>query len=214
MLAGGAPLDLFILSLADCSSLKKEQSVRSEKSVESPPNSLKPSLAQAEGMGRSPDMASCEVRPAVIHLPDMHDSSAITPSDVCLLLRADAEQCWLHREVIPVLRELEARKGPEQDEECGPALAYLEAMWSEATIRAHATDAAHGELDGTTNDADGLLTNAAASYHAAVRVLRELLATRVSTLVQPAAESDAGYRSTQPVLAEAPAGGGCAPRAA
>lgn len=155
-------------------------------------------------------MTNCEVRPAVIHLPDMHDPSATTPSDVCLLLRADAERCWLHREVIPVLRELEARKGGvEEDEECSAALAYLEAMWSEATIRARATDAAHGDLHGA-DPGEGLLTNAAASYHAAVRVLRELLAARVGTLVQPADEGDASYRSTQPALAEARAGGGYA----
>lgn len=159
-------------------------------------------------------MASCEVRPAVIQLPDMHESSAHPSSDVCLLLRADAEQCWLHREVIPVLRELEARKGAEQDEECAAALAYLEAMWSEATIRARATDAAHGELHGAIEDGGGLIASAAASYHAAVRVLRELVAARVSTLVQSISESDGGFTSAQPVLAEAPAAGGCAPRAA
>jgi hypothetical protein len=144
----------------------------------------------------------------------MHDSqpASLPPSDICLLLRADAEQSWLHREVIPVLRELEARKAP-TDEDSSAALAYLEAMWSEAAVRAHATDSAHCELRG---DDDGdLLAGAAARYHAAVRVLRELVAARVTAFVKPLAEGErAGYASTQPVLAEAPAGDGCAPRAA
>ncbi|HEV3092913.1 MAG TPA: hypothetical protein VGY30_00200, partial [Solirubrobacteraceae bacterium] len=53
------------------------------------------------------------------------------PSDIVLLLRADAEQCWLHREVIPVLRQVETHERL-LDEEVGAALAYLEAMWNEA----------------------------------------------------------------------------------
>lgn len=146
----------------------------------------------------------------------MHDSqpASLPPSDVCLLLRADAEQSWLHREVIPVLRELEARQGA-IDEDCSAALAYLEAMWSEATIRADATDSAHGELRGAAENEEDLLGGAAARYHAAVRVLRELVAARVTTIVKPVAEGDSAvYASTQPLLAEASAGGGCAPRAA
>jgi hypothetical protein len=140
-------------------------------------------------------------------------STSPLPSDVCLLLRADAEQCWLHREVIPVLRELEA---PEAlaEEEAGAALAYLEAMWSEATIRARATDTVHGELRCASDEGQDTLSTAAGRYHAAVRVLRELVAARVSTLVEPPAGSGGSYRSTQSVLAEAPAGGGCAPQAA
>lgn len=138
----------------------------------------------------------------------------LPPFDVCLLLRADAEQAWLHREVIPVLRELEARK-PNTDEDSCAALAYLEAMWSEARIRAHATDTAHGELHGTQDDGDSPLPGAAARYHAAVRVLRELVAARVTQLVQPLAQGNGGdYASAQPALAEGAAGAGCAPRAA
>lgn len=145
----------------------------------------------------------------------MHEPlpTSLPPFDVCLLLRADAEQAWLHREVIPVLRELEARRG--STEEDSPALAYLEAMWSEATIRARATDTAHCELRGAGDDREDPLAGFAARYHAAVRVLRELVAVRVTTLVQPLAESDsADYATSQPLLAEAPAGGGRAPRAA
>lgn len=171
------------------------------------------------------------------------------PSDVCLLLRADAEQYWLNREVIPVLRELEA---PETlaEEQVGVALAYLEAMWGEARIRARATEAARRALrcaadwgedslsaerseDPLLGDAGAdprfadrgehllsgetggdPLSAAAGRYHAAVRVLRELVAARVSTLVQPAQESDGAYESAQTLLADASAGGGGAPRAA
>jgi hypothetical protein len=138
---------------------------------------------------------------------------SLPPSDICLLLRADAEQSWLHREVIPVLRELEARRGGEEDD-CGAALAYLEAMWDEATIRAHATDTAHGELPGEQDSGD-LLSGAAARYHTAVRVLRELIAARVNTLVRSLTESEGSdYANARPPLAEASACGGCAPRAA
>jgi hypothetical protein len=132
---------------------------------------------------------------------------------VCLLLRADAEQCWLHREVIPVLRELEACDAL-TEERVDAALAYLETMWSEATIRARATDVARGELRCAGEGGEDTLSGIAGRYHAAVRVLRELVAARVSTLVEPATESDSGYTSPPSGLAEAPAGGGCAPRAA
>ena len=57
------------------------------------------------------------------------------PSDIRLLLRADAEQCWLSHEVIPVLQHLETRELL-PDEEVHAALAYLEAMWDEAMLRA------------------------------------------------------------------------------
>jgi hypothetical protein len=135
-------------------------------------------------------------------------SASQAPPDVCLLLRADAERCWLHREVIPVLRELEA-PDPLAEEQIGAALAYLEAMWSEATIRARATDAAHGELR------EDVLSGVAGRYHAAVRVLRELLAARVSPLIEPAgAASVCSYGGSQSMLAQAPAAGGRAPRAA
>jgi hypothetical protein len=134
------------------------------------------------------------------------------PSDVCLLLRADAEQCWLHREVIPVLRELEAQDALVEEQAC-VALAYLEAMWSEATIRARATDAAHGELRCADEAGDRGLSGEAGRYHAAVRVLRELIAARINDFTEVGTPSDERYRDTQDVLAEAP-GGGFAPRAA
>jgi hypothetical protein len=134
------------------------------------------------------------------------------PSDVCLLLRADAEQRWLHHEVIPVLREIEA---PEQlpEEEVGAALAYLEAMWSEASLRARETDAAHHKLCSHEDQCDAL-SKPASRYHAAVRSLRGIVAERVMSFVEPMLELDerrgegnGGVRVTDK------RSGGCAPRA-
>jgi hypothetical protein len=109
------------------------------------------------------------------------------PSDISLLLRADAEQCWLHREVIPVLREIES---DEQlaEEQVGAALAYLEAMWDEATLRAHETDAAHSHLRSRGQCA--ALVGPASRYHAAVRKLRGIVAERVRPFVERALERD------------------------
>jgi hypothetical protein len=105
------------------------------------------------------------------------------PSDIRLLLRADAEHCWLHREVIPVLREVEA-SGELHEEEIGAALAYLEAMWSEATVRARETDAAHTLLRSREPRPEAL-AGSADRYHAAVRMLREIVAERVTPFVEP-----------------------------
>lgn len=106
------------------------------------------------------------------------------PTDVCLLLRADAERHWLHREVIPVLRELEARRQPAEEESASAALSYLEAMWNEATTRARATDRAHSELhSGAAHSGSESLSSAAGRYHASVRLLRELIAARVVTIM-------------------------------
>jgi hypothetical protein len=138
-------------------------------------------------------------------------SCSQAPPDVCLLLRADAEQRWLHREVIPVLCELEEHEPAE--ERPGAALAYLEAVWGEATIRAHAADAARGEL-GHAEDDDGALRGLAARYHAAVRVLRELVSARVRSFVSLAASREEGHEPSQGLLGDAPAVNGCAPRAA
>ena len=75
-----------------------------------------------------------------------HDQETSPPSDVCLLLRAHAEQRWLSLEVGPVLRQLQQRDWlPE--EQLGAALAYLEVLWIEASQRAAETDAAYAELE-------------------------------------------------------------------
>jgi hypothetical protein len=104
------------------------------------------------------------------------------PSDVCLLLRAHAEQRWLSQEVAPVLRELEQPEGlPE--EQLGAALAYLEVLWSEASGRAAETDAAYAELDSRGPRGDRALSGKARGYHAAVRTLRGAIARHVSRLL-------------------------------
>jgi hypothetical protein len=109
-------------------------------------------------------------------------SDSSIPSDICLLLRADAEQCWLSHEVIPVLRELEAHEPLPEEEVCA-ALAYLEAMWDEATSRAQETDAAHAHLRAREDEAT-TLSGPAGRYHAAVRLLRGVVAERVTPLVR------------------------------
>lgn len=114
------------------------------------------------------------------------------PSDIRLLLRADAEQCWLHREVIPVLREVET-PGELDEEEVGAALAYLEAMWNEATSRARETDAAHSHLR-SRELAGEVLAGSAGRYHAAVRVLREIVAERITPFV----EAELDFESQRP----------------
>ena len=138
------------------------------------------------------------------------------PSDVCLLLRADAEQCWLRREVIPVLRHLETREQL-PDDQVKAALAYLEVIWSEATARAGETDAAHAHLR-TEDGEHNALSGSASRYHAAVRVLRGVVAERVTPFVEPRVEINREHPEAAPGVLRAtdmrrPAGG-CTPRAA
>jgi hypothetical protein len=104
------------------------------------------------------------------------------PSDIVLLLRADAEQRWLNREVIPVLRQIEAREPP--CDQAGAALAYLEGSWNEAMLRARQTDAAH-DLSARA-DRKTRLGEDAERYHTAVRALRGIVADRVGAHVDPA----------------------------
>jgi hypothetical protein len=110
--------------------------------------------------------------------PTELDSSV--PSDIVLLLRADAERSWLDREVIPVLRQIERRE-PLPGEQVGAALAYLEDSWSEALLRARQTDAAHRRGAKTRQTRLGAR---AERYHTAVRALRGLLAERVGAYVE------------------------------
>lgn len=135
------------------------------------------------------------------------------PSDIDLLLRADAEQEWLQREVLPILSDLEA---PEQlpEEEVGAALAYLEAMWNEAMTRAQETDAAHGCLCAHSEQGE-TLAGPAGRYHAAVKALRGIVAKRVTPFVEPALELDGCDKETSDVLhLKDTRSNGCAPRAA
>ncbi len=121
--------------------------------------------------------------------PTIATHTASIPGDVALLLRADAEQRWLHREVIPVLRQLETCD-PLPGDQAAAALAYLEGSWSEAQLRARHTDAArdHGagglELGGLGEDA--------VRYHTAVRALRGIVAERVGAHVRDAAPDEPG----------------------
>lgn len=103
------------------------------------------------------------------------------PSDIVLMLRADAEQRWLNREVIPVLHQIEGPK-PLPREQADAALAYLESSWSAARARARQTDAAH-DLSVRAR-AGGALGADAARYHTAVRALRGLVAERVGPYVE------------------------------
>lgn len=111
------------------------------------------------------------------------------PSDVVLLLRADAEQSWLNREVIPVLRQIETLD-PVPSNQVGAALAYLESSWNEATLRARQTDAAR-DLSGKSQHQKTRLGEHAERYHTAVRALRGIVAERVSAYVDPAASAQA-----------------------
>ena len=104
------------------------------------------------------------------------------PSDVCLLLRAHAEQIWLNHELVPVLHQLEERDRL-SDEQDRAALAYLEFLWAEASGRAAGTEAAYEELARPGAEDDRTLSSAARHYHAAVRGLREALARKVAALV-------------------------------
>ncbi len=137
-----------------------------------------------------------------------HRFDSALPSDICVLLRADAEQSWLNREVIPVLRQIETREQL-PDDQVDAALAYLEATWDEALVRAHATDAAHTGLRRRGDEHEGL-SGSADRYHAAVRVLRSTLAERVTPLMESTFEPDdeLGRGAT-----ERPSDG-CAPQAA
>jgi hypothetical protein len=106
-----------------------------------------------------------------------------TPPEVSLLLRAYAEQRWLSREVVPVVRQLETHEGlPE--EQVGAALAYLEVVWSEASRRAGDTDGACTRLALLMPAAiDGALARRARRYHAAVVALRDAALRRVRPLL-------------------------------
>lgn len=112
----------------------------------------------------------------------MPDRSETTPpADVTLLLRAHAEQRWLSREVIPVLRQIQTRSRlPE--EQYAAALAYLEVIWIEALAHARESDAARRILD-VPHASPAPLPTRARRYHEVVRALRTLVAARVRPLV-------------------------------
>jgi hypothetical protein len=138
------------------------------------------------------------------------DSNPPPPSDVCLLLRAHAEQHWLSVEVSPVLRQLRQRDSlPE--EQLGAALAYLEVLWIEASERAAETDAAYAELEASeratkaeavdaepdASPASGgwTLPSKARRYRVAVLTLRDVFGRQVAALLATpdAAREHASY---------------------
>jgi hypothetical protein len=104
------------------------------------------------------------------------------PADVCLMLRAYAEQRWLSGEVTSVLSQLQH---PEElpDEQLGAALAYLEVAWIEARRLAAETDAAFADLEGAPARTAETLPFRARGYHATVRALRQGVAGDVEVLL-------------------------------
>ncbi len=107
--------------------------------------------------------------------------------DVCLLLRAHAEQSWLTHEMVPLLHELEHPESLPTDE-LGAALAYVEVLWVEASQRAAETEAAHDDLNAVDLVGVRSLSNLARGYHAAVRTLRESVAEQVAQLLAAPSE--------------------------
>jgi hypothetical protein len=103
-------------------------------------------------------------------------------SDVCLLLRANAEQSWLNDDVAPVVRELQ-QCGSLPEELLTAALVYLEVIWIEASRRAEATDAAYDRLLAIESADERALFGEAHAYHATVSALRSDLARRVEELL-------------------------------
>jgi hypothetical protein len=124
------------------------------------------------------------------------------PSDVCLLLRAHAEQRWLSQEVGPVLRQLR-RRDELPEEQLGAALAYLEVLWIEASQRAAETDAAYAEFEASERAARAeaaaaepdaspggggssggwTLPSKARRYRVAVLTLRDVFGRQVAALL-------------------------------
>jgi hypothetical protein len=191
---------------------------RLRKNVERAAIVLKPIHGRVEGMSRQTH--SPHGLTMTIAMSTSFDSCI--PSDIVLLLRADAEQRWLNREVLPVLRQLESLESL-VGEQVGAALAYLEASWSEAMLRARATDAAHTHLpieDGCREPAgvgDELVAGQAARYHTAVRALRAIVAERVAPYVDPSSVLEERSRHEEALRVSDTRDGatsGCAPRAA
>jgi hypothetical protein len=126
-----------------------------------------------------------------------HDQETSPPSDVCLLLRAHAEQRWLSQEVGPVLRQLR-RRDELPEEQLGAALAYLEVLWIEAAQRAAETDAAYAEFEASERAARAeaavaapdaragggwTLPSKARRYRVAVLTLRDVFGRQVAALL-------------------------------
>lgn len=115
---------------------------------------------------------------------NMQTSTELTqPTDICLLLRAHAEQRWLDSELVPQLQELEHADAI-PDEQIGAALAYLEVLWLDAHARAANTDAAYRSLEPGAGKSSEGLHERARRYYLAVRTLRSELYVRVRHLMR------------------------------
>jgi hypothetical protein len=111
------------------------------------------------------------------------------PADVSLLLRSHAEQRWLSREVVAVLRQVERPTQLPEDQH-DAAIAYLEVMWLEAKLYANETDAAYDNLDFDDARADDeCLYHKALRYYSAARVLREVVFRRVAPFLAAASSA-------------------------
>ncbi|MDE3069561.1 MAG: hypothetical protein KGJ43_02405 [Acidobacteriota bacterium] len=123
------------------------------------------------------------------HMDDsaMSRSALLPDVDVCLLLRAHAEELWLSREVLPVVLQLEA-PGTLPAEQLPAAAAYLEVMWMQAQLRAWETDAVFAGIHGPC-DGERALIDPACHYHAAVQAMRETLAARVAGVISGALDA-------------------------
>ncbi len=156
---------------------------------------------------RAHDVPAYDVPQPSVHLPPTgaqvcespaQAPAADPPADVALLLRAHAERSWLSREVIPVVRQIEAvRELP--DDQRPAALAYLEVVWAEALGRARETDAERTRLDGHGRSAEPLCVRAH-RHHACVRALREAVARRVTLLLPTAVGLASERNGRQPHL--------------
>jgi len=129
-----------------------------------------------------------------------HQPPATVTPEVSLLLRAHAEQRWLSREVVPVVRQISTGEGlPE--EQLPAALAYLEVIWYEAVRRAGDTDKTLTCLDlslpAPQSPECRALAARARRYRAAVLVLREALSRHVAGLLAVPAEAE-GYFPESP----------------
>jgi hypothetical protein len=140
-----------------------------------------------------------------------HDSDLPPPSDVCLLLRAHAEQRWLSLEVGPVLRHLQ-QPDSLPEEQLGAALAYLEVLWIESSLRAAETEAAYAQLEASEHAGltgapfaqpdpalaagGSTLPGKARRYHAAVRTFRDVLGRQAAALIAAPGDATAWEHSS------------------
>jgi hypothetical protein len=112
------------------------------------------------------------------------NSNHSTPTDICLMLRAHAEELWLGTEVLPVVRQLE-QPGAVPEDQLGAALAYLELLWVGARKRAAETESAFAALVSSGRESESDLQRQARLLHTAVRSQRNGVSDRVGRLIAP-----------------------------